>query len=106
MKLTTPTIPLGSKVRDIYTRFEGVAVSYYQFLYGCAQYEIVPTALDKDGHPVKEQSFDEQRVELIEASAKPQAHPGKRAIPLGSKVRDTLTGFVGSQRRTASSFTA
>jgi hypothetical protein len=58
------SIKLGSKVRDTYTGFEGIAVARTEWLYGCARIMIEPTAL-KDGSPIKAEGFDEQRVVLI-----------------------------------------
>lgn len=62
-------IKLGSKVRDHITGFEGIAVARTTWLYGCNRIVIEPTSLDKDGSPVKPESFDEQRIELLEERA-------------------------------------
>lgn len=60
------TIKLGDRVRDCYTKFEGIASARTECLYGCARITIEPTEL-KDGKPVDAQWFDEQRIELVEA---------------------------------------
>ena len=58
-------IKLGSKVKDIYTGFSGIAVGRSEWLYGCARFAIEPQEL-KDGKPIEAQWFDEQRVQLVE----------------------------------------
>lgn len=62
-------IRLGDYVRDIYTKFEGIACGRTQWLHGCDRIGIEPTKLDKDGKPVATQWFDDQRVELVERMA-------------------------------------
>ncbi len=57
-------IQLGSKVRDIYTGFEGIAIARSDWLYGCSRVSIQPIKL-KDGKPVDDVWFDEQRVEVV-----------------------------------------
>lgn len=60
-------IKLGDRVRDTYTGFEGIAIGRTEWLYGCTRITIESTTL-KDGSPIKPESFDEQRIELIEAA--------------------------------------
>lgn len=64
-----PKIELGDRVRDTYTKFEGIAVSRVDFLYGCARIGIESTEM-KDGKPIGSEYFDEQRVELVESKEK------------------------------------
>lgn len=85
-------VNLGSKVRDTVTGFEGVAYGRTDFMYGCARIIIESTKL-KDGSPIDHHWFDEQRVEQLEPAA-PYIFPAT-AIQLGSKVRDSITGFEG-----------
>ena len=59
-------IRLGSRVKDTYTGFTGVATGRTEYLYGCVRVLIEPTNLDKDGKVQDPQWFDEQRVELVE----------------------------------------
>lgn len=61
-------IKLGDLVKDTYTGFTGIAVARTIWLYGCNRIVIEPTAL-KDGSPIKAESFDEQRIELLESRA-------------------------------------
>lgn len=56
---------LGDRVRDVYTGFEGIFVARTEWLYGCARITIEPTEL-REGKPIDMQTFDEQRVELVE----------------------------------------
>lgn len=86
-------INLGSRVKDSISGFEGVAFERQDFMYGCARIAIEPTELDKDGSVRDSQIFDEQRVDVLEA-AKPFIYPPK-AVKMGSKVRDRISGFSG-----------
>lgn len=61
-------IRLGSKVRDCYTGFEGVAAGRTEFLYGCTRVLIEPSGLH-EGTPIGGQWFDEQRIEVIAEDA-------------------------------------
>lgn len=87
-------IKLGTRVRDTFTGFEGIAVSRTEWLYGCARIGIQPTVL-KDGKPIDTEHFDEQRVVEVtppveapavspQSSARsggPQRDPGRAADP-------------------------
>ena len=56
-------IQLGSKVRDIYSGFEGTAVRRLDYMYGSAQIEIESTEAEERGEAYW---FPEQRVEVLE----------------------------------------
>ena len=58
-------IVLGSKVKDMYTGFTGIAVARAEYLYGCARISVEPTELEA-GKLLDSAWFDEQRIELIE----------------------------------------
>ena len=58
-------IKLGSRVQDIYTGFEGMAVAKTEWLNGCVRIGIQPTELDKDGKIQEEVWFDEQQVKVV-----------------------------------------
>lgn len=54
---------LGKAARDKVTGFEGIITGRAEYLYGCAQYCIVPSAVDGklgEGH-----WFDEGRIEVL-----------------------------------------
>jgi len=85
-------INLGNKVRNTINGFSGMAIARTEFLHGCAQIMVESSEL-KDGKPVESQVFDEQNLETTE-EAKPFKTPDVR-IPMGSRVRDTWTGFEG-----------
>lgn len=87
------TIKLGSRVKDIYTGFEGLMTAHTEWLYGCARITIEPTELDKDGKIKDDRVFDEQRVEVI---VEGNRLVKKTPIPLGSKAKDIHTGFQGT----------
>src|SRR6266852_2877392 len=86
-------INLGSKVRDVISGFTGRAHSRTEFMYGCSRITIEPVEVMKDGNLGEVESFDEQRIEEIEP-AKPFIYPSTN-FKLGSKIRDTVTGFTG-----------
>lgn len=59
-------IKLGSRVKDVYTGFAGIAIGRSEWLYGCARFLVEPFDLDKDGKVREAVWFDEQRVELLQ----------------------------------------
>lgn len=86
------SIKLGSKVRDSITGFSGIATARHEYLYGCIRITVTPDQL-REGKPVEEQWFDEQRLSLVEerepvvspsSSARtggPQSAPPSRSMP-------------------------
>lgn len=62
-------IQLGSRVRDIYTGFEGTLVARTQWLHGCDRLTIEPTRLKEDGTLPDSMTFDAPRVELVREEA-------------------------------------
>jgi hypothetical protein len=65
---TQRTIPLGSKVRDRVTGFEGIATTRSSHISGCDTYWVTP-GLTKDGKPGDIQSFDVNRLDVLKAPA-------------------------------------
>jgi hypothetical protein len=63
------SVPLGSKVRDRLTGFEGVATQRTEMLYGTIRI-CVEGYLDKDGRVPSPQWFDEPRIEVVEDGPK------------------------------------
>ena len=61
-------ISLGDRVRDVYTKFEGVATGRSEWLYGCTRFHVEPTEL-REGKPIEPQWFDEQRLEVVRPDA-------------------------------------
>ncbi len=57
-------IMLGSKVKDVVSGFEGIAVAEYNFLYGCSRYCVQPS-MDKDGKLPDNQTFDEPQLKVV-----------------------------------------
>jgi hypothetical protein len=72
-------IKLGSKVKDHYTGFSGIATGRTEWLYGCSRICIECTKL-KDGKPIESQWFDEQRVDIIEEKSAVIADHSKAKI--------------------------
>lgn len=67
---------LGEMVKDTITGLEGVVIGKTKWISGCVRYGLQPKGL-KDGIPLDEQWFDEQRLEQIEAAVAPAARkPG------------------------------
>ena len=94
-KKTAPGIRLGSLVKDTITGFTGIAIGRTEFGYGCIHIRIHSNWLTKEGDPIPSQSFDDQRVEVLEPPTKSWVEPKETSIKLGNVVRDTLTGAVG-----------
>lgn len=59
---------LGTKCRDMISKFEGIAESYHQYITGCDRYMLQPE-LDKDGKWQEGKFFDVNRLEVIEEKA-------------------------------------
>jgi hypothetical protein len=57
--------PLGSKVRDKVTHFEGMLTGHAKHLTGCDTVCITPT-IDSEGRLRDNQWFDIDRVEILE----------------------------------------
>lgn len=81
-------IKLGSRVKDNYTGFEGIAGAHAKYLYGCNQFLIEPTHLDKDGDIMKGVWFDEQRVVLVKKE-KPRVSKQNSAVSGGPQNTPT-----------------
>lgn len=58
-------IKLGSRVRDIYTGFEGTLVARTIWMHGCDRLTIEPSKLKPDGAMGEAMTFDAPRVELV-----------------------------------------
>ena len=88
-------IALGSQVKDIITGLTGVAIARTEWLYGCHRIAIESVDLKKDGKPSDSIWVDEQRVEKLDGPSFAATVQKPCLIKLGSKVRDSLTGFEG-----------
>lgn len=76
-KTVTEGVPLGAEVRDRVTGFQGIAIARRTYLNGCARLTVQPL-VDDDGKMMEPVTFDEPRLEILDASKHPQ--------------RDTTTG--------------
>jgi len=63
---TGSRIPLGSKVRDTITGFEGTATARITYLHSVEQLRVESKGLF-EGKPIEAQWVDEPRVELLGA---------------------------------------
>ncbi|HLW67875.1 MAG TPA: hypothetical protein VKS79_21330 [Gemmataceae bacterium] len=59
----------GDRARDKISGFEGVVTGVHKWINGCTTISVQKETLDKDGLPLKSQSFDAPQCELVEASA-------------------------------------
>lgn len=87
----------GDLVKDLVTGFEGVVIMRTSWLHGCDRITVLPMGLNKDGQPKDDQTFDEQRVEIIERNKVPArvVDPASVQVGIGSECKDTMTGFKG-----------
>ena len=88
-------VTLGSAVKDMVSGVEGIAVGRTEWLYGCTRITVEQTKPGKDGTPNDLECFDEQRVEVTKEGKVPHTPAEPCDITLGSKVKDTVTGFTG-----------
>lgn len=88
-------IKLGSLVKDNITGFAGIAIGRTEFGFGCIHIRVQARGLTAEGEPIPEQSFDEQRIEVLKQSTKSWPQPKETSIKLGDMVRDPLTGAIG-----------
>ncbi len=75
-------IRLGSKVKDVYSGIEGIAIGRTDWLYGCTRYG-VETSEKKDGVPITIW-FDEQRLSIV-TEEKPKVSEDNTATSGGPK---------------------
>lgn len=83
-------VKLGSRVRDMVTGIEGVAVARLEYMNGCVRYEVQPRG-DKDGAKIASLWVDVQQmqVEVLPDTAEkekppvggPGSTPPKHRIP-------------------------
>ncbi len=71
-------ITLGSKVKDVVSGFEGVAMGRAEYLTGCTQYLVAPVKLDKDNKLGDAHWFDEGRLSITAPPTKVLASVGKQ----------------------------
>jgi len=86
-------VELGDLVVDTITGFEGIAIGRATYMYGCSRIGIQPRNL-KDGEPIEDQWFDDQRVEVKVRNAVPPA-PLVVNITQGCRIIDKVTGYTG-----------
>lgn len=90
-KAAMPIVNLGQTVKDVITEYEGVVVSRHEYLHGCTRIT-VQSREKKDGVPVEEQVFDEQRLivldvpNVLDVAPLTNALGGKRPVPARPSV--------------------
>lgn len=62
-------VQLGDRVREMISGFEGVVTGLCQYLTGCEQALVNPGKIKEDGELVKNNWFDVDRLQLLEAGA-------------------------------------
>lgn len=88
----------GDLVRDLVTGFEGICISRNLWLHGCDRISIQPNKLGTDKQPIKEQTFDEARIEIVKKAKVKATFPSDATVqgfPLGAEAKDSMTGFSG-----------
>lgn len=88
----------GDEAKDVVTGFRGIITAKTTWLHGCDRITITPSKLGSDGLPIKEQTFDEQRIEVIKRGKVKSAlvDPAKlTGLAMGAEAKDTVTGFKG-----------
>jgi hypothetical protein len=98
VKKNTHTAQPGDEAKDLVTGFKGIITARTTWLHGCDRLSITPTKLGSDGTPIKESTFDEQRIEVIRKGKVPAKLPSDGALvalPLGAEAKDKVTGFAG-----------
>jgi hypothetical protein len=56
------TFPLGARVRDTITGYEGIITARTEFINGCKRYAVQSENLDKDGKIVEPCWLDEEQL--------------------------------------------
>jgi hypothetical protein len=72
-------IELGSRVRDVYSGFEGVATARTVYLYGTSKIRVDPARVGDDGKILPEEWVDEPRLEVLKIE---KAKIGFQGTPL------------------------
>jgi hypothetical protein len=88
----------GDEAKDIVTGFKGIITARTTWLHGCDRITITPAKLGTDGLPIKDQTFDEQRIEVIKAGkvkVTPPVADRLRELALGAEAKDIVNGFKG-----------
>lgn len=58
---------LGSKAKDKVTSYTGIIIGRTEWLYGCRRYTLQSQEM-KDGKPIEAMGFDEEALEIVEAT--------------------------------------
>lgn len=98
MARKTYTAQPGDEAKDLVTGFRGIITARTTWLHGCDRLSITPNKLNGDGVPIKDESFDEQRIEVIKrgkVKAKQPSDDALVALPLGAEVKDRVSGYTG-----------
>lgn len=88
----------GDEVQDLVSGFKGIATHRTAWLHGCDRIGVTPSALGKDGTPIKEQVFDEHRLKITKSAKVPFKAPSDERmmrLSLGAEAKDVVTGFKG-----------
>lgn len=86
-KMAKKTIELGSKVKDVITGIQGIAIGQCIWLTGCDQYWLKQQGVDKDGKAYQMDLYDVQRLIVLEPPSdeikKAMAAPSTGEAPPG-----------------------
>lgn len=62
-------ITLGSRVKDLVTGFEGIAIARTVWLHGCARISVQPVGLSTEGKRFEQETFDEPQLLVVAAGS-------------------------------------
>jgi hypothetical protein len=80
--------PLGIKMKDTVTGFEGIAIAKVIYLNGCVQYSLKPK-IDKDGKIQDAQTFDSQQLVILDEGILTPEKKNEVKKPTGGDMPDT-----------------
>jgi hypothetical protein len=80
-------VPLGTRMKDLVTGFEGIAIARVEFLNGCIQYMLKPQKLDKDGKTIEANAIDSEQLRIIDTGISKKEKVDKE--PTGGIMPDT-----------------
>lgn len=68
-KIDMNHVPLGTRMKDLVTGFEGIAIARVEFMNGCIQYMLKPQKLDKDGKTLEASAdvYDYHKYQVIDS---------------------------------------
>jgi len=94
--MTDDDIVLGVRATDTISGFEGIVTTISNYLTGCTSVELIHDGGHED-RPPESDFFYEAQIDVLDGGVMDDIGPqtSESEIPLGTKVRDTVTGIEG-----------